>query len=109
MSAARSVTWKENRMAHTHGDTHSDTNTYREVDVIDRSSGIGPGLVLAIAALLLIVVIGLAVVWSRPWSSSGTNNNNNPSVPGISDNGGGGNNGPGGSDNGGSSGGQPAP
>jgi len=56
----------------------------------------------------LIVVIGLAVVWSRPWSNSGTNNSN-PSVPGISDNSGGGNGGGGGTNGGGNNGGQPAP
>jgi hypothetical protein len=91
-------------MAHTHGDPHS----YREVDVIDRGSGVSAGIMLAIAALLLIVVIGLAVAWSRPWNSGGTNNNN-PNVPGISDNSGGGNGGSGGTNNGGGGGGQAAP
>ena len=90
-------------MAHTHGDPH----TYREVDVIDRGSGVSAGIMLAIAALLLIVVIGLAVAWSRPWNN-GTSNNN-PSVPGISDNGGGGNGTGGGASDGGNGGGQTAP
>ncbi len=89
-------------MAHTHTDVH-------EVDVIDRGSGgIGAGLMLAIATLLVIAVIGLAVLWTRPWDGNGSTNNNNTN-PGISDNSGGGN---GGSTGGGagdnSGGGQPA-
>ena len=93
-------------MAHVHDDVH-DT---REVDIIDRGgSGVGAGVMLAIAALLVVAIIGLGVLWARPWDDNGPNTN--PNVPGISDNNGGGNNAPSGGDNsgGGTGGSQPAP
>ncbi len=90
-------------MAHMHDDVHSTT---REVDVIDRGngSGFGAGFMLAIATLLVLAVIGVAVLWARPWDDN--SNNNTPNVPGISDNSGGGSSGGGqpsggGSDSGG--------
>jgi uncharacterized membrane protein YgcG len=69
-------------MAHTHHDTHD--------VIIDREGGPGvtAGLIAAIAVIVLIAVIGLAVLFSRPWDSG--NSNSTPSVPGISDNSGGG-------------------
>lgn len=82
-------------MAHAHDDLH----THREIEVVDRGTGVGAGLMVAIAALLVVAIIGLAVVWSRPWDN-GSSPNTNPN-PGISDNSGGGNNSGGGD--------QPAP
>jgi uncharacterized membrane protein YgcG len=83
-------------MAHTHHDTHD--------VIIDREGGPGvtAGLIAAIAVILLIAVIGLAVLFSRPWDSG---SNNTPNVPGIQDNSGGGGGGNNGGDTGGGSGG----
>ena len=87
-------------MAHTHHDTHD--------VIIDREGGPGvtAGLIAAIAVIVLVAVIGLAVLFSRPWDNGSSNNT--PNVPGISDNSGGGGGGNGGGDTGGSSGGDPS-
>ena len=72
-------------MAHTHSDVH-------EVDVIDRDGGTGlaAGVLLAVAAILVMGVIGLAVLFTRPWDDNSPNNNPT-TAPGITDNGGGNN------------------
>ena len=85
---------------------HNDVQTTREVDVIDRGSGFGAGFMLAIATLLVLAVVGIAVLWARPWDDNSGVRNNNPNVPGISDNSGGGQSGGGADNSGGAS--QPA-
>lgn len=88
-------------MAHAHDDVHTTTH---EVDVVDRGSGFGAGFMLAAVTLIVLAVVGIAVLWARPWDDNNTRNNT-PNVPGITDNSGGGQSG-GGADNGGGA--QPA-
>ncbi len=49
-------------MAHT--DSH-------HVDVVDGRNGPGAGLMLAIAALVVIAVVALAVLFTQPWDDDG--------------------------------------
>ena len=90
-------------MAHMHDDVHTTT---REVDVVDRGGGFGAGFMLAVVTLLVLAVVGIAVLWARPWDDNKTNSNN-PNVPGITNNSGGGQSG-GGADNSGGGAAQPA-
>jgi len=63
-------------MTHAH---HSD------VEIVEgERTGVASGLLLMIAALLIVMVIAFAVLWSRPWDSSPRTNDNN--VPAITDN-----------------------
>lgn len=60
-------------MAHT--DSH-------HVDVVDRRDGPGAGLMLAIAALVVIAVVALAVLFTQPWDDD---NGGVDTSPGITD------------------------
>ena len=86
-------------MAHTH-DVHHDV-------MVERDGGLATGFVLGIVALLVLMVLAVALLWTQPWDSGSGSNN-----PGITDNsgGGGGDGGGGGQQGGGTSdgGGQPA-
>lgn len=68
-------------MAHSH-----DPVVQHDREVID-NRGTGAGMLIAIAALIAIVVIGLAVLWSAPWDDDG---DATPNVPDVTDNSGGG-------------------
>ena len=84
-------------MAHVHH-THRDD----DVEFIERDRSFGSGFALALALILIAALIAFAVLWSRPWDSSGSRGT--PNTPGISDNGGGSP----GQDNSGGGAGQPA-
>ena len=75
---------KEGDRTHSHDTHHVD----REV-IVGSGAPFGTGLVLALAALLVLVIIAFALLWSRPWDNGGSSNSS-PNVPGISDNSGGG-------------------
>ena len=76
-------------MAHIHEDpVVHDVVREREV-VAGDPAGISAGVLLAIAALLAIIVIGLAVLWTSPWDNGG--GSTGPVDPGTSDNSGGSN------------------
>jgi hypothetical protein len=80
-------------MAHSH--------TYHDHDdvVVDRSAGFPAGVLVALALLLVVLIVGLAVLFSAPWDDDGGARNPQPNVPGIND--GGGNPGGGGQSEGG--------
>jgi hypothetical protein len=83
-------------MAHSHD--HS-------VDVVEHRDGFGSGAIVAVAALIVLAVIGLAVLFAAPWDDDNSGGGTNNPVPGINnpvDNGGdtgGGDTGGGGTDN----------
>ncbi len=71
-------------MAHSHA---PDPVVHHDRQVIDRGGGTGAGMLIAVAALIAIVVIGLAVLWAAPWDDDG---GNTPNIPDVTDNSGGG-------------------
>jgi hypothetical protein len=69
-------------MAHSHGDTHGHGG------VADPGPGYASGLVLTVAALVVLAIIALAVLWAAPWDDN--DGDSTPNVPGITDDSGGG-------------------
>ena len=81
---------------------HQDTHTHRTV--IEDRTGYGAGMLVAVAAIILLALVAFAVLWTQPWDDNSSNTN--PNVPGITDDSGGGGTGGGDSqDNSGGSGG----
>jgi hypothetical protein len=75
-------------MTHSHG---HDT-TVRDTTVIDRDGDSGArttGMLLGIAAILLIAIIGLVVLFAEPWEDDGGGGVTD-TAPGITDDSGGG-------------------
>ena len=69
-------------MAHS---SHSDHG--RDVVVDSGGNGFGSGLLLMLAALAIVAIVALAVLWAQPWDDDG---DSSPNVPGITDDTGGG-------------------
>lgn len=65
---------------------HDEPVIHHDREVIDRT-GSGAGFLVGIAAIVAVVVIGLAVLWAAPWDENNTNTV--PNVPDVTDNNGG--------------------
>ena len=70
-------------MAHTH-DSHSHGDV-----VIDDRTGPAAGLLVALAAVVILAIVAFAVIWAAPWDDD-SDGVTEPSVPGITDDSGGG-------------------
>ena len=66
-------------MAHDHGHT----------TVVEDRTGAGAGMLVALAAIIVIALIAFAVLWTQPWDDN-DGAGVTDTVPGIEDNGGGG-------------------
>lgn len=72
--------------------------------VIEDRTGAGAGMLVALAAIIVIALIAFAVLWTQPWDDNDGGGIADP-VPGIEDNSGGG----GGTDDGAGGGGEQPP
>lgn len=64
-------------------------NDHGHTTVVEDRSGSGAGMLVALAAIIVIALIAFAVLWTQPWDNdSGTGVGD--AVPGIQDNSGGG-------------------
>ena len=67
--------------------THAD-HGHHDTTVVERDgSGVGAGVMLGIATILLLAIIGLALLFTQPWDDDGDAGLVDP-VPGINEGGG---------------------
>jgi hypothetical protein len=61
-------------MAHTHGDPHT--------TVVDRD-GYGAGMFMGLAIVLLLVIVGLALLFTQPWDDDNGGTNTSPGIEDV--------------------------